>query len=239
MKLSIMQPYFFPYIGYFQLYYASDRFIFLNDVNFQKKSYVHKNHIGDSSKKIKIQIPVAGASQNKKILDLRPSDHHDWRKKLLYTLSYVYRRAPNFIAVMNLVERSISADSIAQIAMNSVIETAGYLELEREAGLSSDVGLPSDTTGRDRIIELCKEHKATEYINMYGGQALYRQKDFAEIGIQIRFLVPVLSTYKRSRGSFIPSLSIIDALMHESPKAVKKMAAAGCLTGRDLLGAIN
>lgn len=239
MKLSVMQPYFFPYVGYFQLYYASDRFIFLDNVKFQKKSYVHKNYIGDSSAKVKIQIPLIGASQNKVIRNLMASGHYSWRSKLLKTLFCVYRKAPNFPAVIDLVERAVSGNSISQIAMNSVLETAEYIGIKRETSLASDIALPNESAGENRIIELCKANGSTEYINMYGGRKLYNKQNFLDNGIRLRFLIPVISPYRRARGIFIPSLSIIDALMHESPKAVKEIATRGCLTEYTKFGAIT
>ena len=220
MRAAIMQPYMFPYIGYFQLIQAVDTFVFYDDVNFIKKGFINKNYILNKEDKLAFVIPCKKISQNKKINETTLDFDKKAQLKLLKTLQQTYHKAPCYNSVYPMLEDFILAQnriSISKMAIDSVKLVCDYLEMDINVKVSSTTFFESvELKKEERLMEICKQLQATTYVNAIGGQILYDKSSFKEEGIDLKFLKPEPTTYKQYENEFVPWLSIIDVLMFNS-----------------------
>ncbi len=219
MKLAIMQPYIFPYVGYFQLVHAVDCFVFYDDVNFIKRGWINRNNILINAKPHLLSFPCIGASQNKLINEVEVNLSDKQYSKLLKSVEMAYKHAPYFDQVMPLINAVFSSEAtnIAQLAALSITAVFEYLELPRDFKFSSREFQQSRGLEKaDRLIHISSELSASHYINAIGGMELYDKPYFEEKGIQLSFLKPCLAPYKQFDEPFVPALSIIDVLMFNS-----------------------
>jgi hypothetical protein len=223
MKLAIMQPYIFPYIGYFQLINAVDKFIILDDVNFINKGWINRNYILINNKRTLFTIPLEKASQNKKINEIYIIDDNKWRQKLLKTIELAYKKAPFFENVFELISGIINYDkhNISVFNVNALNKILDYLNVSTEIVSSSSIYKNSELKGETRIIDICEQEKATNYINPIGGNELYNKSNFQKSNIHLNFIKTNKIEYPQFKNSFTPGLSIIDMLMFCSPEEMK------------------
>jgi hypothetical protein len=216
-RLAIMQPYFFPYLGYFQLISAVDRFVFYDDVNFIRGGWINRNRINLDNKPAYITVQVSRRQPR-------------WREKILGTLTGAYARAPYFAEVFTLARSVLTneAPSIAAVAEASIRAVLNYLDLPIEIVTSSRVYENGNLRGPERVLDICRREGAAIYVNAPGGAALYDAGQFEEAGVSLRFLKVDISPYNQGRnGNFIPGLSVIDVLMHNSVDQARKLVMAG------------
>lgn len=215
MKLAIMQPYFFPYIGYFQLISAVDKFIIYDDVNFINRGWINRNNILINGKASMINIPLSDASQNKLIKDIMPITDSKWKITLLKTINQNYKKAPMFNQVFEMLQEIFQAEttSISAFNYNGIRSICEYLRINTTLIPSSEIYANSELKGQYRILDICKKENAYQYINPTGGMELYDRNIFSQEGISLNFLKSELPPYKQFTDDFTPALSIIDVLM--------------------------
>ncbi|WP_312074561.1 WbqC family protein [Atlantibacter sp.] len=221
MNIGIMQPYLFPWIGYFQLIYQSDLFVLYDDACFIKQGYINRNSILCAGQAQRFTIPVPGASSHKRISELCFSDQVT---KIVKTVEQNYSKAPFFRDVMPLFadvlfhqERNIT--TCCQRAIEAIFN---YLGLERYIICSSELDYDRSENAENKVIGMCKALKANTYVNSTGGRHLYQADSFAAEGITLRFLQANNTPYSQGEQDFVPNLSIIDVLMHCEPQQVIK-----------------
>lgn len=219
MKLGIMQPYFMPYIGYFQLMKAVDKYIVYDDVNYIKGGWVSRNNILVNGEKKLFTISLKGASPNKFFNEIEIGD--DFRK-LMKTLQINYSKASHYRETMNLLEKIISYPDkqLALFIANSFREILSYLSIDTEIILSSDLQKDCSLKGKDKVLHICDILNADTYYNAIGGQDLYDKEEFMNKGIKLYFLETQIEEYPQSSQNFIPFLSIIDVLMNNSVEEI-------------------
>lgn len=226
--LAVNQPYFFPYIGYFQLLYSADIFIFYDDVNFIKQGWINRNQILVGQQTMVFTVPLQNQSSFSKIKNTKINRilYAKWCQKFIKTIEQNYKKAPFYEAVSALVFEVLKTehDSISDLAIDSVVQVFAYLGVDFKYEKSSCLS-PNfiDFERSDRLIAIAKGKGYKNYINPIGGQALYNKKYFEENGVNLFFLKPVLSNYERFDGDFTSGLSIIDVLMFNSKEAVVRM----------------
>ncbi len=215
MRLAIMQPYFFPYLGYWQLLNIVDRFVIYDDVNYIKGGWVNRNRILINGKPSYITLPLYQASPNKRICDISLETSHVWRRKMLKSIENTYRRTPYFFEVFPVVEKIIryETDNLSDFLAQQLRTLAGFLGIKTEFVMTSRYYQNNNLTGQNRVLDICKREGATAYINPQGGQAIYEVNAFHRIGIDLHFLVMRPKQYKQRCAGFVPHLSIVDALM--------------------------
>lgn len=226
MKVAIMQPYIFPHIGYFQLINEVETFVFYDDVNFIKRGWINRNKILINGNKSLITFPCLKVSQNKEIREIEIDLSDIAYKNFLKTIYYSYKKAPFFDKVYSIIVECLESDSktISELAILSVQKTCNYLEIKTNLELSSQKYAHTKELGKaERLIEIVKENKATQYINAIGGQKLYTKEYFKSLGVDLFFLNPNTLTYKQFDNPFVPNLSIIDVMMFNSVEEVKLM----------------
>lgn len=224
MKVAVMQPYFFPYLGYYQLIAAVDRFVVWDDVQYIQRGWVNRNRILLNGEPVYINLPVEKAPQSAYISERKVADLNAAAPKMLGQLHSAYRKAPQYLAARELVEAvlNIKESNLGLFLYKSLQLVCDYLELSTELVLSSslqkeDAGL----SGSQRVIALAKANQATMYINAIGGRELYQAADFTAEGIDLRFIKMHDIEYQQGSEAFVPYLSMVDVLMFNSKEQIQ------------------
>lgn len=238
MKIGVMQAYFIPYIGYFQLIDAVDTFIMYEYVTFRKRSWITKNRLLDKgrSQPFELNVPVSAKSSYKRIEEIEISEGNYSRKKTLKQIELNYKKALFFNDVYPLVERLISIKETSIHRYNSLIvqgicefleiktkiifENSSSIEMEEQ--LSKKV-IDEEEEKTRRIFEICKAYKADVYINPIGGIDLYKKEPFKKEDIDLFFVETEDFSYKQFKDDFVPYLSIIDVLMHNGKSKTQEL----------------
>ena len=241
MKLAIMQPYFFPYLGYFQLIRSVDKFILFGKINHIKKGWVNRNRLLVKNQGFVLcPVPLIKPSILKKISELEIDDSKPWRTKLRKHLQIHYSKAPMFREVYPFLNRLIDYQTNSLYELNahiitSVCEYLGiqtlicqdnttYQHIEEKL---KDAGYLDQYPGLDRknvrVIEICRYEGACEFHNAIGGMQLYSGKVFSEYGISIKFIKTDQVIYKQFDNEFIANLSIIDVMMFNDTSRIAAM----------------
>ncbi|MBK8102684.1 MAG: WbqC family protein [Cellvibrionales bacterium] len=218
MKLAIMQPYFFPYLGYFQLIHAADKFVVYDDVQYMKGGWINRNRILMDGKPAWISLPVMPDSTyshiNQRTVSTR--EYEKSKIKILGQLQAGYRKAPFFAETLPLVKTILDDEekSLAHFICSSLTIMCEYLGIKTPLVLSSAIAKNDDEcSGVDRVFAICRATGAKTYINSIGGRELYRTEDFSAQGIDLRFIAMDSMEYAQGATVFVPYLSIIDVLM--------------------------
>ena len=222
MKIGIMQPYFLPYIGYYQLMKSVDTFVFYDDVAYIKQGWINRNRILLDCHDYLFTIELNGVSQNKKINAIEIGKN---RMKLLMTFKHAYRKAPFFKEVEPLLHSIFEAEqsNLSQYIVDANLFITSYLGIDTKILISSEIEKNNELKKQDKIFEICNKLGATTYINAEGGKELYSKADFEKAGIELYFIEPQLIEYKQFNNNFIPSLSIIDVMMFNSIDIIQAM----------------
>lgn len=227
MQLAVMQPYLFPYIGYFQLIAEVDKFVFFDDVNYINRGWINRNRLLIGGAPRYFTVPLSGASQFAPINRIAVAPGEVWKRKMLDSVRQSYARAPHVAAVSDLLAGVLYGDgqSIADLARASVRAVCGHVGLAPALVDSAAVYENAHLAGEERIIDICRQERATCYINPPGGRALYHEERFAAHGISLRFHSPLLASYPQFGADFHPGLSILDVLMFNDPATARSMIA--------------
>lgn len=219
MSFAVMQPYLFPYLGYYQLASAVDKFVFYDDVTFIKGGYINRNNILSNGKAQRFTIPVPGMSSNTLINQLNFDKNV---KKTLKTIGQSYKKAPYFEYVFPLVESVLNDEnrSVEYICAKSISLVFKYLEIQKQFYFSSELDYNRDLPAADKLIAMASIVKSTDYINSPGGRLLYDKKYFSEKEINLSFIESEEYQYSQNTNEFVPHLSMIDVLMWNSKEQV-------------------
>lgn len=225
MKIAIMQPYIFPYIGYFQLINAVDKFVLYDDVNFINRGWINRNNILVNKKAKLFTIPLINASQNKKINQILISHEGKWKQNLLKTIEQNYKKTPYFDSAFPVILDCINIDhiEISQFNYHSIQTICHYLEITTNIIPSSSKYNNQPLKSQERIINICTLENAETYINPIGGKELYDPIAFKENNLELKFLQTIPCEYPQNTEEFIPYLSIIDVIMYNSKNIISRM----------------
>ena len=225
MKLAIMQPYLFPYIGYFQLIQAADKFVLYDNIQFTKKGWINRNRILVNGKDEYITLPLKKGSDflninERKLADTFTTD----RIKLLRKINEAYKKAPEFKPVFSLLESVINnkEENLFDFIFQSIQAVCKYLDIKTEFVISSAVPLDHQLKAQDKVIAICKTLNASQYINPIGGLDLYSKETFKQNNIELNFIKTNVVEYKQFSDEFVPALSIIDVLMFNPKEKVQQ-----------------
>lgn len=225
MKLGIMQPYFFPYIGYWQLINAVDKYVIYDDVNFIKGGWINRNKILMNGEAKMINIQMQGSSPNKLINEIEVSENQIHNRKLLKSIESCYKKAPYYLIAFPIIKDIIThkEKNLAKYLQYSIQKVCEYLDIKTDIVISSTIDKNNELKGEEKVIEICKLLGATEYYNAIGGMELYSYEDFSSKDLKLRFLKTSEIKYEQFNNEFVSNLSIIDLLMFNSKENVKSM----------------
>lgn len=225
--IAVMQPYFLPYIGYFQLMAAADKFVLLDDVSFIRRGWINRNRLLLDGVPHTFTVPLRGASQNRLICEIELDGERGWREKRLRTIRQAYGKAPCYARAYSLMENLIHYPSsrLDEFLLNSLREVARYLSLEVEIVSTSRIYENAHLKGQERILDICRQEQAQVYINPIGGVGLYDRARFSQQGLRLNFLRSRPVPYSQGKGEHVAGLSIMDVLMFNEPTAVRRLLA--------------
>ena len=222
MRVASMQPYLFPYLGYYQLAASVDHWVFADDYMFIKQGYIHRNSILVNGKPYRFTIPIKDKSSFRMINDHYAIPPFD---PILKIIADAYATAPCFSRVFPMVASVLDGreTNIARMAGASLHAVFDHLGIGIQAGWSSTFRGHKHLKGQDRVLAICETLGASEYVNPIGGLELYDEADFATRGIRLLFhrMRPV--SYRQGDLPFVPNLSMIDVLMHNGPDGVRRL----------------
>lgn len=221
-----MQPYFFPYIGYFQLISIVDKFVIHDDIQYIKGGWINRNRILYNGAPKYIVLSVSKDSFRSKINERYFTHEFEIDKKqILRQIEASYRKAPYFDAVYSLIEYSFlySERNIAKFLTQCLVTCCSYLKINTEFIMSSNLGIDNTLKGTERVIEINKMLEATHYINLSGGLELYNKDVFSEKNIKLNFIKTKNHKYSQFSNKFISSLSIIDVMMFNNHSDINKL----------------
>lgn len=229
MKVAIMQPYFFPYIGYFQLINAVDIFVIYDEIEYTKKGWINRNRLLKNGSDELFSLPLKKDSDFLMINQRYLSDN--WskdKKKLLNIFNEEYRKAPFFKETFILIEECLNCPNmnLFDFLYESIKRICHYLNIKTKLVVSSTLDFDNNLKSTDKVLNICKTLKAIDYINPIGGVELYDKYFFKKNDIALHFLKTKNVVYRQFENNFIPFLSIIDVLMFNSLEEVKTMIAS-------------
>lgn len=221
-KLAIMQPYLFPYIGYFQLLDAVNDYVIYDDVQFIKGGWINRNNLLIGKQKTLFTISLKDASANKLIYEI---DIKDDFVKFLKTVEMAYSKAPYRDQVIDLLKKicAYNDKNLARFTGNSICLIADYLSIDTNMIYSSSLSKDTALKAQEKVIAICKELECNTYINAIGGQDLYNKMEFEKNDLNLFFLRPKVESYTQFSNEFMSNLSVIDVMMFNSPDTINKM----------------
>lgn len=228
MKLAIMQPYFLPYVGYFQLIAAVDAFVVYDNVKYTKKGWINRNRYLRNGSATTFTLPLRNGPDSLSISERRIADNFD-PARLVGRLHTAYRKAPYLAQTLPLVEDIAMNDArtLFDFIHASIRRVCDHLGLRTPLVVASSVPLAPTLGGKDRVLAICRHFGAATYVNAIGGQELYRDEDFAAQGIRLRFLKSNFLEYTQFGADFVPWLSIVDVLMFNSVERTRSYLESG------------
>ncbi|MCP3775993.1 WbqC family protein [Paenibacillus sp. MZ04-78.2] len=224
MKVAIMQPYFFPYIGYFQLIDSVDVFVVYDNIQYTKKGWINRNRFLQNGKGAYFTIPLQKSSDYLSVIDRTVALEFN-KERLLNQLNAAYKKAPNFLQLFHIFEDCILHEetNLFKYIYYSIKKMVDELDIHTKMIVSSSVNIDHSLRGQDKVMAICKELNANIYINAIGGVDLYSKEVFADNGIELRFIKSKQIEYKQFNNGFVPWLSIIDIMMFNDFNIVKEM----------------
>ena len=224
MTIAIMQPYFLPYIGYWQLMAAVDQFVIYDNIQYTKKGWINRNRFLRHGEAATFSLPLKKGSDYLDIVERSVADDFA-PKTLLNPFAEAYRKAPRFSEVFPVVESIVSAAprNLFEYLRHSIAAVAGQLELRTPLLVSSTIGIDHTLASQSKVLAICEALGADRYINSIGGQALYAKDTFAARGVELAFMRTHVREYPQFGQPFVPALSILDVMMFNSTDAIHRM----------------
>ncbi len=222
MKLAIMQPYFFPYIGYFQLIAAVDMFIVYDNIKYTKKGWINRNRMLQNDKDMTFSLPLKSASDTLDVCDRELAADFN-RNKLLNQFKGAYRRAPYFTQTLPLIENIVQYEgtNLFRFLHHSIVRTCEHLGITTEIRVSSGIAIDHELKNQEKVLALCEAVGANTYVNAIGGIELYSKETFRKKGIELKFIQSKPFVYPQFGDVFVPWLSIIDVMMFNSVEVIQ------------------
>jgi len=223
MKIAIMQPYFLPYLGYFQLISCVELFVICDNFQYTRHGWINRNRYLQDGKDAIFSVPIKGDSQSKYICERQVAPEFE-AAKILNLLRNAYKKSPHFDVTIDLVERILSYPdkNLFNFVANSIAQICAHLEINLKMGKTSEVSIDHSLKKEDRALALCSALGADVYVNSIGGKELYSKQNFSDRNIDLKFLQTDPIIYKQFDREFIPSLSIVDVMMFNPLCSIRK-----------------
>jgi hypothetical protein len=222
MRVAIMQPYFLPYIGYFQLIAAVDTFVVYDNIKYTKKGWINRNRLLSNGRDVMFSLPLKQDSDALDVVQRELAADFN-RAKLLNQLRGAYAKAPYFPQTWPLLERLISypQGNLFRFIHYSLEQLCAYLGITTPIRIASEIDIDHGLKAQDKVLALCQALGAQTYVNAIGGTELYSKEAFRAVGIDLRFLRALPFEYAQFGAPFVPWLSMVDVMMFNSVPAIQ------------------
>lgn len=223
-SLGIMQPYFLPYIGYFQLIDSVDEFVIYDNIQYTKRGWINRNRILQNGKDSYITLPLKKDSDFLDVRERYLADNFD-KKKMLRQIETAYHKAPHYTEVRDMLQDIVlfENNNLFEYIYHSVQKVCEYLEIRTPIVISSKLNYDNTLKAQEKVLAICKTQNANQYINAIGGRELYHKVDFEKENLDLRFIKTDLCQYQQFANEFVPALSIVDVLVFNSKESVQDM----------------
>lgn len=223
-----MQPYFFPYLGYYSLINYSDQWVVFDTVQFIRHGWIERNRILKPEDGWQyISVPLHKHRREVAIKDVRIRTDEDWQQKIFRQLEHYKKKAPHYNKTVELINKAIEIETESIVTLNSNIlkVTCEYLSIPFQLQIFSQMNLSVDPVQHpgDWAVNISKAVRAAEYVNPMGGIEIFKPEQFKTYGVELRFLKNALPLYDQRRKSFEPGLSIIDVMMYNDKEEILQM----------------
>jgi hypothetical protein len=218
-----MQPYFLPYLGYFQLISCVELFVICDNFQYTRHGWINRNRYLQDGTDAIFSVPIKGDSQSKYICERQVAPEFE-AAKILNLLRNAYKKSPHFDVTIDLVERILGYPdkNLFNFVANSIAQICAHLVINLKMGKTSEVSIDHSLKKEDRALALCSALGADVYVNSIGGKELYSKQNFSDRNIDLKFLQTDPIIYKQFNGEFIPSLSIVDVMMFNPLCSIRK-----------------
>lgn len=222
MRLALMQPYFLPYVGYFQLLGAVDEFIVYDNIKYTKKGWINRNRMLRNGTDVMFSLPLKSASDSLDVVERELSETFE-RDKLLAQFEGAYRKAPYFAQTFPLVQRVVGCPEVNlfRYIHHSLVEVCAHLGLTTKVTISSTIPVDRSLKNQELVLAYCQARGAKTYVNAIGGMELYSKAAFQERGLELRFIKSKPFEYAQLGAPFVPWLSILDVMMFNPVDAIR------------------
>lgn len=223
--IAIMQPYLFPYIGYFQLINSVDKFIIYDNIQYTKKGWINRNRILVNGKDQLFTIPIKKDSDYLEVFERSVSETLNKEKaKLFNVIKSSYSKAPYFKEVDTLLKECLSYTdlNLFNFLLNSIVKVNSYLNITTPIVVSSSIDIDHSLKSQNKVLSICNNQNANTYINSIGGVDLYDKTVFKNNNIDLKFIKSNSIIYEQFNNQFIPWLSIIDVMMFNSKEKIQE-----------------
>ncbi|MFT5444885.1 MAG: hypothetical protein ACI9DC_000045 [Gammaproteobacteria bacterium] len=228
MKLAIMQPYFLPYLGYFQLIVAANLFVVYDTINSTKKGWINRNRLLRDGRDAMFSLPLQGGPDQSHVCERHLAETFD-RNKLINHFVTAYRRAPHFCETIELLESVVryKNDNLFEFVHHAIGAVCGHLSITTPIRTASQMTIDHGLKSEQRVLALCEALGASTYINAIGGVHLSSANAFCEKGIDLKFIESGPFEYRQLGQPFVASLSIADAMMFNPIEAIREALDGG------------
>ena len=226
MTTGIMQPYFLPYLGYWQLLNYVDQYVVYDNIQFSKRGWFIKNSFLMNGSAKPFSLPLKKDSDYLNVDErIMASNREKDVQKVLGQIKSAYAKAPYFKDVYPVLEQCFLSkeENLFKFIINSILTIKAYLNINTNIIISSSVKINHDLKGKDKVIGLCKAVGCSKYINPIGGTELYTKEEFQNEGIELGFLKMNNIVYTQFKHDFVPNLSILDVMMFNTKDEIKTL----------------
>lgn len=233
MKMAVMQPYLFPYLGYFQLMHGVDQFILLDDVPYSRTGWSNRNRLLGKNGAFRFTFAVQKSPRGTKISEIQLDNKSSSIRRFMKSIDLTYAHAPQYSNVKNVILEAIScnSDRFSDFTAHSIQVISSYLGLETQIQRASASQYPAVSGAEEKILSICTREKATEYLNSSNGERLYTKSRFHDAGVGLNFLTHIPKPYHQWGLEFQSHLSIIDVLMHNDRDALTPLLSSYDIKG--------
>jgi hypothetical protein len=224
MRVAIMQPYFLPYIGYWQLIESVDVFVVYDNIKYTKKGWINRNRLLSNGKDVMFSLPLKKDSDSLDVVERELAADFD-SGKLLNQFKGAYHHTAWFKKTLQVLEEIVCYDerNLFRYIHHSIVSVCRHLGLNKTIKISSDIPVDHELKGQDKVLAICKALGGDTYINAIGGRELYSKEVFKDHGIDLKFISSLPFEYPQMGAPFVPWLSIADVMMFNSLEDVHRV----------------
>jgi len=219
LKISIIQPLYLPWLGFFEMVAASDAYVAFDHVKFEPSSWQQRNRIKGPNGPFFITVPVRKTRDGfDRICDKEIEYGEPWVKKHMKSLELSYRKTPYFDryfpGIRSLMENRFK--NIAELNVELIRLLLGFLGIEKQVIRSSGIALGDDKhlDKNGRLIHLMKAVGATSFYEGASGADFIDRSRFVSEGMEVYFQAYDHPTYPQAHGEFVPYMSVVDLLFN-------------------------